>query len=558
MHGIGILSEYDRNRILRRADWRFLLNEPRPERTVCLTDGNLALAARLISKSVAEQGGAENGDCDLAMAVNPGTVALRSAFEKLRAGGSCYTEWYSLRTRGPRRVRRLLEVAGFVDVNCYWAWPWPKYGPARVWLPLEAPGAERYWRRQLVGGGPSHRIKRMLFLLLWRLGVIMGLTLPICATARKPGSGTPTGGDGGRCQSEEPEAAAADALDHSIGMVAAIREAWPTWDLGPPPQRISTLLLTGGPRSISKIVSLMFSEPESVPRLVVKMPRVAESLPGLRREAATLRAIEKLDTGRLFPGIPRVLFCRDVDCGYALGETALMGQSIFTILHRDNYREIALQATDWLTEFALHTRKQGRPGDVPAFVNSVLQHFVNSFGSVIDSTAIETTYSIFNERLTLELPCVCEQRDFSPWNVFRGIDDQLVVLDWESAELHGLPVMDLIYFLTNLAFFIDRAYVFSPKGALGSGRFRESYQAILDPTTFTGSIFQECIARYCRRLKLDYAALQPLRMLVWLLHSRSEHEQFIQDCGGTPKSGALRRSLFLSLWEEELRHSSTR
>src|SRR5436190_718658 len=86
-----------------------------------------------------------------------------------------------------------------------------------------------------------------------------------------------------------------------------------------------------------------------------------------------------------------------------------------------------------------------------------------------------------------DLPLVCEQRDFSPWNVLIAADGALVVLDWESAETEGLPGMDLIYFLAYLAFFLD--------GAMESGRFRESYRAALDPATFTGAVQAECLRR---------------------------------------------------------------
>ena len=49
------------------------------------------------------------------------------------------------------------------------------------------------------------------------------------------------------------------------------------------------------------------------------------------------------------------------------------------------------------------------------------------------------------------LPLVCEHRDFSPWNLFVHAGDRLAVFDWESSEPEGLPLLDLIYFLTYMA-----------------------------------------------------------------------------------------------------------
>jgi hypothetical protein len=75
---------------------------------------------------------------------------------------------------------------------------------------------------------------------------------------------------------------------------------------------LSWLLLTGGPRTISKVVGVAFAERDVRPRFVVKMARVRESVPGLEREAATLQALEALRPAGV-PGVPHVLLRRD--CG---------------------------------------------------------------------------------------------------------------------------------------------------------------------------------------------------------------------------------------------------
>jgi hypothetical protein len=41
-----------------------------------------------------------------------------------------------------------------------------------------------------------------------------------------------------------------------------------------------------------------------------------------------------------------------------------------------------------------------------------------------------------------------------------------------------------------------------------------------------------------------------------MLHSRSEYEHLAADEAGRPAPDALRRSVFLSLWEEEVRHGA--
>src|SRR5262249_15680709 len=143
------------------------------------------------------------------------------------------------------------------------------------------------------------------------------------------------------------------------------------------------------------------------------------------------------------------------------------------------------------------------------------------------------------------LPLVCEQRDFGPWNVLVTTDERLAVLDWESSELQGLPALDLIYFLSFLAL--------SLHGPISSGRIRASYDRALGPLTLTGGVVRECLEIYSSKTGLDLANLYPLRLLCWLLHSRSEYQWFIADVARKPEQEALRRSLFISLWEQELR-----
>jgi len=120
----------------------------------------------------------------------------------------------------------------------------------------------------------------------------------------------------------------------------------------------------------------------------------------------------------------------------------------------------------------------------------------------------------------------------------------LAVLDWESAELNGLPALDLIYFLSYLAFFLE--------GAMETRRFAATYRATLDPASATGAVVAECLQRYATQVGIDLAALHPLRLLTWLIHSRSEYRQLTAEQGGQPYRAARRDSVFVSLWAAEL------
>lgn len=245
-------------------------------------------------------------------------------------------------------------------------------------------------------------------------------------------------------------------------------------------------------------------------------------------------------------GIPRVLFCNESAGLITLGETALKGQPLWTLLRQDNYRDIALKATTWVVQLF------GKPEPCPRanwwkrLVEPVFEDFCESFGPILDPGMVRETEFILDK--LNPLPLTCEHRDFSPWNVLVAPTGDLLVLDRESAELQGLPAMDLIYFLTHLAFYLS--------GAMRTHRFRKSYRASLDPSTLTGGVVKECMELYLSHTGVSNTALRPLRLLTWMLHSRSEYSHFVADVAGKPERETLRGGLFVGLWEEELRNAA--
>lgn len=538
------LREDRRNRVLRRGDWRFLLPDPRPERSVCFTDGLLREAVEAVSGCVVDPREALAAGCDLAVAADPDDAMLRAAWSALRSGGTCYIEWHSRRV-GARAVRRRLERAGFADVRCHW--PWPSLRRCHAWVPLEAPGAQRYyfrdnprpfraWPRKLLGAAQRAAV---------RLALRFGMPRPLCVIARRPctqtGSRPAGAGTAARPLPDSRWSADHDGPGGSA-LLGRVSAEWPRWGLGPVPAELSCILITGGPRSISKVVGLVFGEPDPAPRVAIKMARVPESVEGLAREARVLRVVHALRPGGV-PGVPRALLCERTADSLAVWETPVVGTPIWALLRRHSYRRLALEATDWLAELA--TCAEPAPARAPAsrLMEPALDRFEESFGSIADPVMVRETRAILAG--VGDLPVVCEQRDFSPWNVLRTPAGELGVLDWESAEPEGLPSTDLIYFLTYLAFFVDRA--------MRSRRFRRSYRAGLSPGTLTGAAHHECLARYADRVGLSPDALHPLRLFTWVLHSRSEYRHFLADAARTPTREALRRSVSVGLWEEELR-----
>jgi hypothetical protein len=509
-------AEEVRNERLRLVDWRFLLASPHPRRVLCRAGGPLdeAFAEALASIAGEIVPASAGGDCDLAVAVDPGELELRELCASLVPGGACVTEWH-LRSVGTGTVEAALRRAGFDEVTCYRRWP-RSARLAAFWLPVGSAGAEAYVRaRARQRGG---RVRRLADEVAGRAGdLLRGRLGPrICAVARcRGGSG-----------------AEADPA-------RVLRTEWAGWNLGPAPEQLSVLLATGGPRTVSKVVLLAFADPAPVPVVALKAPRVPEAADGVRREAMVL---ERLGAASV-AGVPRLLLRRELAGVPLIAETALPGRPLEGLIETGNLMDWSTKVTDWLVGLARGATTRPAVQWREALVEPALARFRQTFGAVADPDLLRSGEGLVRE--IGDLPSVPEQRDFGPWNVLVGQDGGLAVLDWESAEVEGLPALDLLYFLAYASFGAERAWDRDGRVA--------AFTRSLDPASATGAVRRACLERYARALGLDPARLAPLRALVWLIHAHSDFRHAMADAGGSPPADALRRSLFLALWTAEVR-----
>jgi hypothetical protein len=511
--------EAQRNRLLRRADWRYLMSNPWPPKSTCFGGELLAQAVQTISTQYIPPDAVQSGECDLIAATNPDRAALHKAWQALRPGGNFYSEWVSPLAGGALGVHQRLEAAGFVDVVCYWPWPVPGFSPALFWLPLEAPQAVRYFlSSRPLPTHPAARLGHQALQMLWSLAWRSRLLVPVCATARKADSSPKT-----------------HFLDEELFAQLGVGEL----------RQPDYLLWTGGRRSINKVVLYRFAAGEAMPGVVVKMPRIAEAAAALRHEAHILQSLHARKR-EAAAHAPAVLFLQEWGGMPALGETAFFGQPLYAVMKKENILGLAIQVTEWLASLAMDGPVSPRPVWWERLVEPALGDFEQSFGSVLAPSVLPGCRAILN-RLS-DLPQAFEHRDCSPWNLLITSDGELAVLDWESAEPEGLPGLDLAYFLAYLAFFLE--------GAMKTGNFIEAYRHSLAPATFTGRLQAVCQQRYIERTGLDPVVWQPLRLLAWLIHARSEIRQLSADTGGLPQPNALRSSLFYTLILEELTRAS--
>jgi hypothetical protein len=201
-----------------------------------------------------------------------------------------------------------------------------------------------------------------------------------------------------------------------------------------------------------------------------------------------------------------------------------------------------LTVTRWLVDFAGRSQPAPPASWWDRLVTPMLTDVSRYLGPIIGQDVLSETERILS---TLgPLPLVREHRDFGPYNILIDGRGGVAVLDWENAELRGLPALDLIYFLAYLGFYLD--------GASELARARESYRAALDPGTLTGSVQRECLDHYMNRLQIGPASLGPLRLLTWLVHCQWLCRHLAEESGGAPDAEALTSGTPVAMWHEEL------
>jgi hypothetical protein len=395
-----------------------------------------------------------------------------------------------------RRARRRAEAAGFDEVRVYWPGPLP-HRPPQFWLPVESAEAAAYVLAERRAESLAEKALRRL----WRLARRAGLLAPLYVVGRRL------------------NAADAESL--------------------PLPPSAPLLLLTGGHRSINKVVGLAFEQGGRKPTAAVKFARVAEAEPGLAREAEVLRRLGEERPG--LQGVPPFRGEGRRTGRLAVVEGAVEGRSLLDLLTPQNFEEVAMRVTRLLVELATNGRTPD-PDWRRRLVEEPLAEFERNFGAVVAAASVPSLHSILDG--LGELPPAPEHRDCSPWNVVLGSDREPALLDWESAEPDGLPGVDLVYFLANCAFVLD--------GAIEGGRTRETYAKLLDPRTTYGRIARRARHEYTGALGIGAADFRRLRLLCWIVHSRSDYRHLQLESPGAPAPDQLLEATFLGLVAEEL------
>ncbi len=111
------------------------------------------------------------------------------------------------------------------------------------------------------------------------------------------------------------------------------------------------------------------------------------------------------------------------------------------------------------------------------------------------------------------VPAVVQHNDLGSWNIVARSGTEFTAVDWESARAAGLPLWDLVYFLTDALTHLDGASETSRRDAhnlrLFSGQLPSS------------TILFGWIRRTCEALGIAEEWVGPIVTLCWLHHGLS-------------------------------------
>ncbi len=546
-----ISLSHSQDPVVRRADWRFLLDNPKPRRSIVFEDGLLADAVSMLSAStVVSLNDYSENDYDLAVAVNPTEKIFTAISSSLKPGGICYLEWQINNLFHTSVIINQLKSLGFDNIRLYLPKPAPEDIYTNIWIPIDCKGAVEFavinnFQREI--NNPFIRLAKILRNLLWKikpdlliaypffLGSKRKYTIASIASKSIPTNHQTTG------QHIYRDGTSNKINDGNLYQIiyTAIKSEWQYLGLKSKPENISTLMLCseGGK---DKIMLYIFADENKTPSLVVKIARTKDTIPVVSNEAANLESIHVR-----FPNlewIPRVLFSIDDGALFALARPYVNGVSFSDIVREENRRDLCLQVTSWIIKFARDTATEVPSNWRKSLVDPVLSTLTPLFSPKLKPEQLQKTRQIVS-RLNPGF-LVCEHRQFSPWHIFLEHDGRIRVIDWEIARLDGLPAADLIYFLTYVNYGFEKTWE--------KRNFGESYRNMLDPSTLAGSIFNECMELYSSELNIPRSEIDSIRLLTWLEWLNRQIEREYKYVTEIKLPLGLGEDMTLALWEVEL------
>lgn len=491
---------------LRRGDWRFLLPAGSPRKTAVFAEGALADSASLLSGELVDGGSPEAVGCDVCVAESPDGERLRECAAALAPGGVLYAEWPPGAHRTLCRLRAELERAGFEKPVFYW--PSPSVSAARLWLRLSPrPASYRRAVAALFDGSMGAGTKSSLASWLVLARALTPFVTKV-VVARRVGAGDDR------------------APDRSSELAAKLTSSEP----GLSASDLSVVMRTGGKSELNRINWMVWSDSAGVMRWVAKAGRIPAVTVSMERERDLLKALAYRSGEASEVVTPRLVLWDEEGDYPVMAETALLGTELLKVAQAEGYEECAKRVTRALADFAGHPPARPRS----EWWSDLVEPWIVRLGEQLEVLGgVELADDV---RAVLrdigEMPLVFCHNDCTPWNIKVAENGVLEIFDWEAGQEDGLPLLDLVYCLSTMAF--------SLHGTATTTQSIESYVRLLEPTDEQGRVFLGALETYASAVGIRAQDVPRLRVMTWLMHATNDLAELLEKLGDEKELVAAR------------------
>lgn len=371
---------------------------------------------------------------------------------------------------GHRGAKRL-SADGY---SCQRFLPVPSFAAPEMLIPLEQPAPATYALRHLAGESSLRNMARNRVLSTraahW---VIPGLRPLVTVLLRDPA----------------PPALVAAACRLGI------------------PSNVGWFVTLGKGDALTRGAFHLFPPDSDDPAWVVKYARVAGYREPFDRDATALGLVTEAG-GPVAARAPRLMGQIEADGIHASVETAAIGCQLggFLSSARSNAAKLGVieSVASWLVDVA---RATAAPTDQ---LDSERQRLR---AQVLPEWDVDPLIL----RATEGLPAVFQHNDLGTWNLMVG-PHGFTAIDWESARRHGLPLWDLLYFLTD-------ALALLGGESTADGRAGYALRLLRGDLPASRTLFR-WLRRGAEAMAIPVDAVGPLATLCWLHHGLSHRSRW--------------------------------
>ena len=291
-------------------------------------------------------------------------------------------------------------------------------------------------------------------------------------------------------------------MNSITNFLAANWERLSLQQFGRPP--LSALALTPGFRASSNVILLLFPQGHATPALVAKVSRLPGENSELRSEADNLRRVQQTRSGG-FDSIPRLITSSSENDHAFLVETMLTGSLMNPAAVRQAQGTCTEAVLNWLIDLGTSTSIPGSLDEAwfARLVAEPTDHLRSAFPQ--EEHRLALGWDVVAALGTCDLPLVFEHGDLSDPNLLTQSNGKIGVVDWELAQANSLPLVDLFFFLTYVAF--------SRRRATNAAQYLAAFhEAFFGP----GAWAVPYVQRYAHSLEIPQQALTPLFILCWI------------------------------------------